>query len=194
MGPFPNQGGWQLAQGLLNHSGLREPSHASWCQRCWPSSPRWKAWHHLSHTLPVDAAHCLVQHLIELGLRLSKGDGCRHRRSHWQWSVATVQPKGRQRSPSRLGSQECRQLHHRGHGYNGYTAGPVNSHPYMEGNEQGCGTGKFEDGAGFGSGSDILSEYGSGSGSVSGSYTCIFIYIYVYVYVYVFVHLYIYIY
>jgi hypothetical protein len=32
---------------------------------------------------------------------------------------------------------------------------------------QGCGTGKFEDGSS--SGSDILSEYGSGSGSSSGS-------------------------
>jgi hypothetical protein len=54
---------------------------------------------------------------------------------------------------------------------------------------QGCRTGKFEDG----SGSDILFEYGSGSGSgsSSGSYSCIYIYIYVYVYVYIFVNVYI---
>jgi hypothetical protein len=59
---------------------------------------------------------------------------------------------------------------------------------------QGCRTGKFEDG----SGSDILFEYvsgsgsgsGSGSSSGSGSYTCIYIYIYVYVYVYIFVNVY----
>jgi hypothetical protein len=38
---------------------------------------------------------------------------------------------------------------------------------------QGCGTGKFEDG----SGSDILSEYGSGYGSSSGSYTYIYEYV-----------------
>jgi hypothetical protein len=49
---------------------------------------------------------------------------------------------------------------------------------------QGCGTGKFEDGSGY----EILSEYGSGS----GSYTCI--YMYVYVYVYGFENAYIYIY
>jgi hypothetical protein len=42
--------------------------------------------------------------------------------------------------------------------------------------KQGCGSGKFEDG----SGSDILSEYGSGS----GSNTCILTYMYEYIYVY----------
>jgi hypothetical protein len=40
---------------------------------------------------------------------------------------------------------------------------------------QSCGTGKYEDG----SGSDILSKYGSGSGSGSGSYTYIYIYEYI---------------
>jgi hypothetical protein len=53
---------------------------------------------------------------------------------------------------------------------------------------QGCGTGKFEDDTG--SGSDILSEYGSGSGS--GSCTYIYIYEYIYIYVYIFANVYVY--
>ncbi len=61
---------------------------------------------------------------------------------------------------------------------------------------QGCGTEKFEDG----SGSDILSEYGSGSGSgpgsgsgsSSGSCKYIYIYEYVYIYVYIFANVYVY--
>jgi hypothetical protein len=47
---------------------------------------------------------------------------------------------------------------------------------------QGCGTGKFEDGSGS----------GSGSSSGSGSYTYIHIYEYIYIYVYIFANVYVY--
>jgi hypothetical protein len=54
----------------------------------------------------------------------------------------------------------------------------------MESGEQGCGTGKFEDG----SGSNILSDYGSGSGSRPGSGSYMHIHI-LYMYEYRCIHI-----
>jgi hypothetical protein len=68
----------------------------------------------------------------------------------------------------------------------------------LRGLYQGCDSGKFEDGSGsdilsdYGSGSDLGSGLSSGSSSGSGSYTSIYIYVYVYVYIFVNVYICIY--